>query len=134
MRSWWWAALVLAPGVAWADPCTAPLPNQAGQVFSGKVRYVVDGDGLCVGSTKRPSEWIEVRMLDFNAQELKTPQGRQTKRKLKRIAQGRDVQCTVGQGRNGSTGNYDRVFATCTLGGRGLGDLLRAAGEPEGGN
>ena len=30
----------LAPSIAHADPCTAPLPSHAGDTFSGTVRYV----------------------------------------------------------------------------------------------
>lgn len=54
---------------AYADPCKAPLPAQAGVQFSGTVRYVGDGDSLCVGRTADPNTWIEVRLADFNAPE-----------------------------------------------------------------
>ncbi len=40
-----------------------PLP-------ASTVRYVGDGDSLCVGKTTDPNAWIEVRLADFNAPEL----------------------------------------------------------------
>lgn len=45
------ASIGLVATPARADPCEAPLPTEAGAVFSGEVRYVGDGDSLCVGST-----------------------------------------------------------------------------------
>lgn len=62
-------------GTAFADPCEAPLPAR-GTAFSGTVRYIVDGDGFCVGHTADPNEWIEVRVADFYAPELKTPKAK----------------------------------------------------------
>ena len=52
------AALATVSVLAWAapalaDPCEGRLPA-AGQEFSGVVRYVGDGDGLCVGPERRP--------------------------------------------------------------------------------
>lgn len=55
---------------AYADPCDAPLPAQAGVRFSGTVRYIGDGDSLCVGKTTDPNEWIEIRLAVFDAPEL----------------------------------------------------------------
>lgn len=59
-----------APALAFADPCEGPLPRRAGAEFSGIVRYVGDGDSLCVGTSSDPATWIEVRLADFNAPEL----------------------------------------------------------------
>ena len=56
-----------------ADPCTGPLPSTAGQSFSGPVRYVSDGDSLCIGASSDPQSWIEVRLADFDAPELHSP-------------------------------------------------------------
>ena len=69
-----------------ADPCEAPLPSQAGVNFSGVVRYVGDGDGLCIGKTADPKEWIEVGLADFNAAELHQPGGTAAKTALDRHA------------------------------------------------
>lgn len=121
-------------GAAHADPCEAPLPQRAGATFSGTVRYVGDGDSLCVGTTGAHTNWIEVRLADFNAPELHSPRGPQAKAALERIAMGRQVECVAGGGRRGNVTSYDRVIATCRLGGRRLGDLMRAAGVEEGGN
>lgn len=70
------AALLLAPSIARADPCEGRLPSRAGETFSGLVRYIGDGDSLCLGPTVDPSTWIEVRLSDFDAPELNSPTGR----------------------------------------------------------
>jgi endonuclease YncB( thermonuclease family) len=127
------AAAVLAPAVAHADPCTAPLPHKAGETFTGSVRYVGDGDSICVSSNADPSTWIEVRLGDFNAPELHSTEGPAAKAALTRIAYGKDASCVVVRGRNGRTTSYDRVIAVCRVGGRSVGDLMRAEGIAEGG-
>lgn len=117
-----------------ADPCEAPLPSQPGVRFSGVVRYVGDGDGLCVGKTADPEEWIEVRLADFNAAELHQPGGTAAKTALERIALHHEVICTTEGGRSGRVISYDRVIARCQIGTDSIGDLLRHAGVTEGGN
>lgn len=117
------AALALLAGPALADPCEAPLPKR-GEVFSGRVAYVGDGDILCVSS---PAGLIEIRIADFYAPELHGPGGEQAKRALTRIAKGRNIICVAGRR------SYDRVVASCTLNGRDLGSLMRSAGVAEGG-
>ncbi len=126
--------MVLAPSIAHADPCTAELPRRAGDTFSGTVRYVGDGDSLCVGNSDDPSTWIEVRLGDFDAPELHSPDGPRSKRFLEQVAAGRQANCTAQRGRSGRVIVYDRVIAVCRVGGRSVGDLLRAAGAPTGGN
>lgn len=128
------AFCVLASGVAHADPCTAPLPNHAGDTFSGTVRYVGDGDGLCVGRSTDPGTWIEVRLGDFDAPELHSADGLRSKRFLEQVAMGREVTCRAERGRRGRVIVYDRVIAVCRVDGRAIGDLLREAGAPAGGN
>lgn len=59
-----------------ADPCEGRLPSAPGQKFGGVVRYVGDGDSLCVGLSPDPQTWIEVRLADFDAPELHDPEGR----------------------------------------------------------
>ena len=114
---------------ALADPCEAPLPR-SGEVFEGRVRYVGDGDMICVevGGQSSGSTWVEVRLADFNAPELNEPDGRQARDTLRGIAMGQTVRCRAGRR------SYDRVVGSCTLDGRPLGDRLRAAGIREGGN
>lgn len=114
------------PAVAFADPCEAPLPRR-GDAFTGTVRYVGDGDSLCVGTSADPATWIEVRVADYYAPELHAPGGREAKAALERVALGKLVQCSAGKK------SYDRVVATCTLNGPSLGALMRATGLPEGG-
>jgi micrococcal nuclease len=125
------SALVGLFACAWsapalADPCEGALPAK-GTTFTGIVRYVGDGDGLCVGPAGRPDSWIEVRLADFYAPELHDAGGRDAKRRLERLVMGKPLVCRAGRR------SYDRVVAACTLGGRPLGALLRAAGGVEGG-
>ena len=127
-------AFVACPTIALADPCEAPVDHfQAGDTFSGTVRYVGDGDGLCVGRTSDPSEWIEVRLGDFNAPELSQPGGKRAKAIL-RQSLGQTVTCTAGGARGPRVVSYDRVVAICRVGSERLGDHLRRFGSPEGGN
>lgn len=124
-----------APAVAFADPCEGPLPRTAGAEFSGVVRYVGDGDSLCVGAAGAPpSTWIEVRLADFNAPELSAADGPAARALLRRIALGRQATCIATRGRSGRVVSYDRVIAVCSMDQRRLGDLLRQAGGAEGGN
>jgi len=112
---------------AFADPCTAPLPAP-GTAFAGTVRYVGDGDSLCVGASGDPTTWVEVRIADFYAPELHAPGGELAKAALTRIALGKRAQCLAGQR------SYDRVVAECHVNGRSIGDAMRAVGVREGGN
>lgn len=115
------------PAIAAADPCEAPLPKP-GASFAGIVRYVGDGDSLCVSDSADPRTWVEVRIADFYAPELHAPGGQDAKRALERLAMGKRAAC-VAQHRS-----YDRVVAVCRVDGRSLGDAMRAAGVREGGN
>ncbi|WP_309646015.1 hypothetical protein [Phenylobacterium sp.] len=134
------AATVFLAGLSWsgaaaADPCLA-VPDQGptpaylspGSSFSGPVVEVIDGDGLCVNTGGGPSDWVEVRLADFYAPELSTPEGRVAKRTLETASLGRRLDC-VAEHRS-----YDRIVARCRLNGRPLGDLLRQDGAAEGGN
>ena len=120
-------AFVFAAAVATsahADPCEAPLPRE-GATFSGPVTYIGDGDSLCVTTA---SGQVEVRIADFNAPELREPGGQAAKETLRRLVFGRTATCRAGRR------SYDRVVARCTVNGRSVGDLMRAAGVREGGN
>jgi endonuclease YncB( thermonuclease family) len=123
-----------AATMARADPCEGRLPTRHGETFAGTVRYVGDGDSLCVGRTSDPNDWIEVRLADFDAPELRERDGRRSRDILTRLTRGRQVNCTATRGRSGRVVSYDRVIATCRLGRQRLGDLLRAQRAPEGGN
>ena len=112
--------------MAFADPCTAPLPA-AGKAFSGTVRYVGDGDGLCVGRSTDPATWIEVRIADFYAPELREPGGKKASRALAKLALGCEARCVAGRR------NYDRTVARCSINGGAIGDELRRLGGSEGG-
>jgi endonuclease YncB( thermonuclease family) len=127
------AFLVMATP-ARADPCEGRLPSQPGQQFAGTVRYVGDGDGLCVGTSNDPNTWIEVRLADFDAPELHAPDGRLSKSLLEQVAFGQSVACEARRGRRGRVIVFDRVIAVCRVHGRSIADLLRARHAPEGGN
>jgi len=125
-------ALIATPALA--DPCGAipdrgPMPTHltAGKTFSGPVAYVGDGDSLCVATGPTTDQWVEVRIADFYAPELSAPGGREAKATLERMAKGRHAVCTAGRR------SYDRVVATCRIGGVSIGDLMRSAGVAEGG-
>jgi endonuclease YncB( thermonuclease family) len=124
----------VVPAVARADPCEGRLPGRAGETFAGTVRYIGDGDSLCLGPGMDPATWIEVRLSDFDAPELHSPTGRADRDRLSRLVRGRVLDCVAVRGRNGRVIVYDRVIASCRLNGRRIGDLLRAAGGREGGN
>lgn len=117
-----------------ADPCKGSLPSQSGQQFTGSVRYIGDGDSLCVGSARDPNSWIEVRLADFDAPELHSPDGRLSQSLLRQVAFGQNVVCEARRGRSGRVIVHDRVIAVCRVSGRSIGDLLRARRAPEGGN
>ncbi|MBX3480111.1 MAG: nuclease [Caulobacter sp.] len=133
------AVAIAAP--ARADPCKAisdsgrlPPGWTPRQAFSGTVRYVGDGDSLCVrlAPADPPALWVEVRLGDFNAPELHDPGGAAARDALVRVAMGRRVDCL------GDHVSFDRLVATCRLAsgkaaGVGLGDLMRAEGIVEGG-
>ncbi|MBO9621669.1 MAG: nuclease [Sphingomonas sp.] len=120
-----WAAGAWAPP-ALADSGEGSLPA-SGTTFSEVVRWVGDGDGLCIGPAGQPSRWIEGRLADFYAPELHDPRGSEAKRRLERLAMGRTLVCRA------LSRSYDRVVATCTLGGRSLGAVLRGSDVSEGG-
>lgn len=121
------------PAFAWADPCEGPLPHRAGAIISGVVRYIGDGDSLCIGQSNDPDTWVEVRLADFNAPELSSPGGLAAKAALEQVAGARQARCVAGGGRSGRVVSYDRVVAICRVNGRNIGDLLREAGVEEGG-
>ena len=119
--------LLVLPATALADPCVAPLPGPS-TTFSGVVRYVGDGDSLCVSGSSDPHTWIEVRLGDFSAPELREAAGPRAKAMLKALTYGQYLVCRAGRQ------SYDRVVARCRLNGAGVGDLLRQNGAVEGGN
>lgn len=128
-------AFLLLATIAQADPCKAvpdhgPAPAylSPGSEFAGPVVYVGDGDGYCVALGPDPMQWVEVRAADFYAVELHQPGGAEAKATLERLVKGRRVNC-VAEHRS-----HDRVVAVCRLNGVSVGDLMRRAGVPEGGN
>jgi endonuclease YncB( thermonuclease family) len=135
------AALAMAGGAALADPCTAipdrgPAPAwiRPGATFSGSVPYVGDGDSICIGQGPTGRDWVEVRLADFYAPELRGPGGEHARRAMMRVTSGKRVSCTVGGGKGRRVLSHDRVIAVCRIGGTSLGELMRREGVGEGGN
>jgi endonuclease YncB( thermonuclease family) len=136
------ALFVLVASPTLADPChyvpdRGPMPKELhkGATFSGPVRWIIDGDSLCVAGATEPRTWIEVRLADFYAPELHAPGGAQAKATLERVTgktgnagPGRWTVCTADHR------SYDRIVALCRIGGASIGDLMRRAGQREGGN
>lgn len=133
-RHWALAALTACTATAaYADPCKA-VPDHGRapakllhQQFNGRVTYVGDGDSLCVALGRSPSEWVEVRLGDFYAPELHDAGGTEAKANLSRLVMGRSLNCYP------TKQSFDRIVATCMLGSRSVGDMLRAIGEAQGG-
>jgi hypothetical protein len=118
---------------AYADPCEAPVTGFAPQTrLRGEIRYVGDGDSLCIGRTDNPAEWLEIRLADFFAPELHEPGGPQAKAALARYL-GAQAICTVQRGSNGATRSYDRLIASCSVAGVPISRLLVGAGVGQGG-
>lgn len=125
---------VAITGIAKADPCEAiqeagPLPPYAvvGRDFSGPVVYVGDGDSLCVAVAPDRGHWVEVRLADFYAPELSSPEGPSAKAALEEVALGRLAVCRARKK------SYDRVVAACTIDGHSIAQSMRASGIKEGG-
>ncbi len=73
-------------GHAWADPCEAKVSGyRPGTTVAGTIRYVGDGDGVCIGPGPDPATWTEIRLADFFAPELHEPGGREAKAALARF-------------------------------------------------
>lgn len=127
-------SIVMSAGIAHADPCRAipdhgPAPAflQPGNSFSGPVVRVLDGDSMCIALGSSPSQWVEVRLVDFYAAELGSSGGPVAKAALESVALGKVADCRAGPQ------SYDRVVSACRIGGKAVGDLLRAKGVPQGG-
>jgi len=130
--------LVATPALA--DPCKAipdkgprPAWARAGHVVTGPVHYIVDGDGLCIGPSSDPATWVEIRLADLYAPELREPGGAAAKAALVRATHNRTLTCTAVKGDNGRVVSYDRLIATCRVGRLGLAELMRRQGVAEGG-
>lgn len=129
------ALATMAAGSASADPCEAipdrgPMPAnlRKGNMFSGPVTYVGDGDSLCVALGNAPTQWVEVRLADFYAAELSSTEGPAAKRVLEQVALGRVATCVADHR------SYDRIVAHCSIAGVPISTSLRSAGVLQGGN
>jgi len=129
-------ALCLVAAPALADPCEANVRGYSpGATVAGQVRYIGDGDSLCVGPGPDPSTWTEIRLADFYAPELHAPGGREAKAALERIVRDRRLVCTATRSDRGrQTYSYDRLIAVCTINGRSVGEIMTRAGVAQGGN
>lgn len=127
------AIIALMATEAHADPCTAKVSgHKAGDKVSGTIRYVGDGDSLCIGSSTDPATWVEIRLADFYAPELSTAPGRDAKRALDRL-KGQPVTCTAQRGNRGRTTSFDRLVAVCRVRGVSIAEYMKRAGVSQGG-
>lgn len=134
INSSFFLVLFCAPGIAFADPCEliperGPMPSEvrSGQLFTGSVTYIGDGDSICVALGPSHAQWAEVRLADFYSPELHEFGGQEAKAALSRLVEGKTVQCIAGHR------SYDRVVAVCRLRGKSVGELMRSSGVSEGG-
>lgn len=104
----------LAPPPSPAPP--APAHGVRGQVLSGLVAHVRDGDTIVVGQTP-------IRFTDVDCPENGTPEGERATQALRRMVAGQQVECRL-EGRR----SYDREIGICSLAGRNLGLALVAQG------
>jgi hypothetical protein len=91
--------------------CTASAPA-SGQVFSGPVLQVIDGQTLCVADGPTPDHWVRVRLTDVDRT---IPRGA-----LMAAAFAKDVICTV-ERRDGQG-----VAGRCVFDGASLGELVQS--------
>ena len=107
------AALLQPP----TPPAAPRVPAARGQLLSGPVAHVRDGDTIVVGQTP-------IRFADVDCPENGTQAGDRATQSLRRLVAGQHVQCRL-EGRR----SYDREIGICTLpGGRNLGLELVAQG------
>jgi hypothetical protein len=97
------AFVIMSAGIAHADPCRAipdhgpaPANLEPGKSFSGPVVRVLDGDSMCVALGDSPSQWVEVRLVDFYAAELGSSGGPAAKATLESVALGKVADCKAG--------------------------------------
>ena len=133
-----WIACAAALGLAspaLADPCEAPVTGYApGAKVAGKIRYVVDGDGICVGAGSDPRTWTEIRLADFYAPETSTPAGQAAAAAMSRMVMGKTAECIAQRSDRGpQTFTYDRLIAVCRIDGTSVGEMMKRAGIGQGG-
>lgn len=116
-------------GSAHAQGCAIPGAHQA---FAGRVVRVVDGDTLVLATGGCSA--LHVRLANYDAFEMsQAPLGPAERMAMMSIALGREASCRVTRGRRGNYRSYGRAMAVCAVGGRDLGEAMRAGGFPEGG-
>jgi len=84
--------------------------------FRGEVTRVRDGDTIEIGE-------IAIRLQGVAAPELRDPLGREAGEAMRRLVQGRVVEC-----RPDGSRSYDRIVAVCFLDGRDIGAWLIGRG------
>ncbi len=95
----------------------SPGTGRAGaDLLRGEVTRVRDGDTIEIGE-------IAVRLQGVAAPELRQPLGREAGEAMRRLVQGRVVEC-----RPDGSRSYDRIVAVCFLDGRDIGAWLIGRG------
>ena len=119
---------IFFPTLVLAAPCKGPAPA-SGTPFAGTVRYISDGNRICVGASGSPASWIKVRLADFNPPELREPGGEAAKRTLETIALGKEVQCIAGKRSYDSVVDLTGSFCTKRIDRNWLGKEQKDAEE-----
>jgi hypothetical protein len=108
---------------------TTPAEAECGSLFpglyatfEGEVRYVMDGDTLCLANR---GGTVRVRLADFNAAELDEQGGSAAKQILSELTLGSRLTCTV------LDHSLDAVVALCMINIENVGNMLRAKGARE---
>lgn len=109
--------LLIAILLLCAVPLIIPVSMANEQaVLTGAVTHVRDGDTIEIAK-------VPIRLNGVSAPELDEPLGKQSKKFMRELVEGRDVRCEL----NGQK-IYDRFVGTCYLDGNDIGISLINAG------
>lgn len=115
------AALALSGAPAQADVCRGPAP-QAGEVVTGVVLHVVDGQRLCLADGPTPDRWTEVVLDSAQIGKVSDGGAAWAKTAVMSAAFGKKLTCRV----EGISAG--RPVARCIVGGVSLAQALSAPG------
>ncbi len=94
----------------WATVLALTLPAKAGEVLTGKVVGVTDGDTITV--LVAGHDQVKVRLANIDAPEKAQPFGQRSKQALSDLAFGKAIECN-----QSSLDRYGRTIAVCSVGG-----------------
>ena len=115
------AALALSGAPAEAAPCRGPAARP-GQVVTGVVLHVIDGERLCLADGPTPDRWTEVSLSSADLQPVSDDGGAWTRAAVMSAAFGKKLTCRV------ESVSAGRAVAACALGEVPLAAVLSAPG------